>query len=48
MRNENGENTNADEICKESKILDQRWGACEDMVKHIAVWWVACFVFKGL
>jgi len=36
------------ESAKKVKPQSRDGGAYEDMVKDIAVWWVACFTFKGL
>jgi hypothetical protein len=36
------------ESAKNVKSHTRDGDAYEDMVKDVAVWWVACFVFKGL
>jgi hypothetical protein len=33
---------------KKVKSQTRDGGAYEDLVEDIAVWWVACFIFKGL
>lgn len=36
------------ESAKKVKPQFRDGGAYEDILKDIAVWWVACFIFKGL
>jgi hypothetical protein len=35
------------ESAKKVKSQSRDGGAYEDVVKDIAEWWVACFIFKG-
>jgi hypothetical protein len=36
------------ESAKKVKPQSRGGGAYEDMVKDVTVWWVACFILKGL